>query len=231
MKKIIILSLFVAFGFSLLAQYDEPAAPNYKEIQKNIEISESNLHYPALMKRYLDGDATLTVDEARHLYYGYIYQPTYVATDTSQYNSLLADVLNKFSLGESEYQKILNYADELLKEDPFNIRALNAKLLVYAQKNNVDTYKKVAQQRSIVQNAIISSGDGMTKQTGYYVIKVAHEYDILGFLGFKYGGTEQIEKRCDCNSLTLAENRFGVDKIYFNIKPVLQYIQKKGGKM
>lgn len=231
MKKTIILSLLILIRFSLFAQYDGPTAPDYGEIEKNIRISGSHFYYPTLMQRYLDADATMTLEEMRHLYYGYIYQPDYAPTDTSQYNALLAEVLSKQSFTAADYGEIVKYADELLKEDPFNMRALNAKLLVYAQQNNVEDYKKAAQRRSVVQKAIASSGDGMGKQTAYYVIKVAHEYDILGFLGFKYGGTEQVEKRCDCNSLTLSQNRFGVDKIYFNIKPVLDYIQEKGGKM
>lgn len=229
MKKLAIITLLAVCSTTLFAQYDGPTAPDYKLIERNIQNSTSNFNYPDLMKRYQLGDSTMTIEEQRHLYFGYIFQPTYNPADTSRYNSKMAVVLNKQHFSESDYDTILRYADELLKEDPFNLRALNAKLLVYAQRNNVEAYRKVAQKRNIVQRAIVSSGDGMEKSTPYYVIKVAHEYDILGFLGFKYGGQDKIERNCDCNSLTLAPNRFGIDKIYFNIAPTLEYARRKGG--
>ena len=140
----------------------------------------------------------------------------------------MATVLNKQHFSNQDYDDILQFADALLTDDPFNMRALSAKLLVYAQKNNVDAYKKTAQKGTSCSEAIVSSGDGMSKSTPYYVIKVSHEYDLLGFLGFRFGGQDKIEKNCNCNSLTLAPNRFGVDKLYFNISPTFDYVKRKG---
>lgn len=228
MKKLTIIILLAVCSTSIFAQYDEPTAPNYKEIEKNTKNSASNFHYAKLMERYQLGDSTLSIDEKRHLYYGYVFQPNYNPADTSRYNANMVNVLNKQHFSNQDYDMVLQYADALLQEDPFNLRALNAKLLVYAQKNNVEAYKKTAQKRNVVQQAIVSSGDGMSKKTPFYVIKVAHEYDILGFMGFQFGGQDKIEKNCNCNSLTLAANRFGVDKIYFNIAPVLNSVSKKG---
>jgi len=99
---------------------------------------------------------------------------------------LLAEALSKKSFTPQDYTNILQSADALLLEDPFNLRALNAKLLVYAQQNNTEAYKKVARQRRIVQDAIVGTGDGMSEKTPFYVIKVAHEYDILPFLGYTF---------------------------------------------
>ena len=229
MKKLAIITLLIVSSVTLFAQYDEPVAPNYPQIEKNIKNNASNFNYADLLARYELGDSTMTIDEQRHLYYGFVFQPAYNPSDTSQYNAKIADVLNKQHFSNQDYDNVLQYADALLAEDPFNLRALNAKLLVYAQNNNVEAYRKTAQKRSIVQQAIVSSGDGMSKTTPYYVIKVAHEYDILGFLGFKYGGQDKIEKNCNCNSLTLGTNRFGVDKLYFNIAPTFDYARKKGG--
>lgn len=228
MKKISILLLFVFIGLATFAQDSDFQAPNYSEIEKNIQNESSNLHYPKLMARYFAGDSTLTSIEQRHLYYGYVFQPNYQPADTSQYNAKMADLLSKQSFVADDYKTILQYADALLLEDPFNLRALNAKLLVFAQNNDVESYKKVSQQRKNVQLAIVNSGDGMSKSTPYYVIKVAHEYDLLGFLGFQFGGVDKIEKKCQCNYLTLATNKFGIDKMYFDITPVLNYVRKHG---
>ncbi len=229
MKKLAIITVLAVCSVTLFAQYDGPTAPDYKLIERNIKNSSSNFNYSDLMERYELGDSTMTVDEQRHLYFGYIFQPAYNPVDTSQYNTKMAGVLNKQYFSDRDYDDILEYADALLTEDPFNLRALNAKLLVYAQKNNAEAYKKTARKRNIVQQAIVSSGDGIEKSTPYYVIKVAHEYDILSFLGFRFGGQDKIERNCNCNSLSLAPNRFGVEKLYFNIAPTFDYARKKGG--
>lgn len=228
MKKLAIITVLTVFSVTLFAQYDGPTAPDYKSIEQNVKNSSSNFNYSDLMERYELGDSTMTVDEMRHLYFGYVFQPTYNPADTSQYNSKMATVLNRQHFSDQDYDEVLQFANALLEEDPFNMRALNAKLLVYAQKNNVDAYKRTAQKRNIIQRAIVSSGDGMSKTTPYYVIKVSHEYDLLGFLGFRFGGQDKIEKNCNCNSLTLAPNRFGVDKMYFNILPTFEYARRKG---
>lgn len=232
MKKISVLFFFVIVSFAIFAQSPDFVAPNYNEIEKNIQNEFSNLYYPKLMERYIAGDSTFTADEQRHLYYGYVFQPTYKPTEISEYNGKMSDLLAKQYLDESDYDLVLVYADELLKEDPFNLRALNAKLLIYAQKNDVDAYKNILQRRRNVQLAIINSGDGMSKSTPYYVIRVSHEYDMLGFLGFQFGGTDKLVKRSKCNYLSLATNRFGIDKLYFNIAPVFKYASKHGvGKL
>ena len=229
MRNLILLFALVTGSLAVYAQEDDFKAINYKEIEQHISNSTSNLYYPNLMERYKMGDSTLTIEEMRHLYYGFVFQPEYVPTDVSEYNAKMADALSKKIFTAQDYDKILEYADALLKEDPFNLRAINAKLLVYAQKNNAEAYKKNAEKRKIIQDAIVSSGDGMSEKTPFYVIKVAHEYDLLGFLGYKFGGVDKIVK--NCNYLSLATNRYGVDKVFFEISPVLKYVTKHGGKL
>lgn len=231
MKKLAIILSAVICGFT--AVYSQDAfftAPNYKQIERNVKDTSSPYYYPNLLERYLDGDSTFNTEERRHVYFGYVYQSQYIPSDTSEYNGKLAEILSKQSFTAQDYNNILLYADALLQEDPFNLRALNAKLLVYAQQNSVPEYMKVMNQRKIVQDAIVSTGDGMSEKTPFYVIKVAHEYDLLGFLGYKFGGSDKIVK--NCNYLTLAPNRFGVERVYFEISPVLKHAStRQGGKL
>ena len=181
------------------------------------------------MEKYIAGDEKMTFEEGRHLYFGFIYQPQYMPIDTSSYNAQLAQVLSRKSFSPTDYANILEYSNALLLEDPFNLRALNAKLLVYAQLDNTEEYKKVAQQRHIVQNAIVSTGDGMSDKTPFFVIKVAHEYDILPFLGYNFGGSDKVISRKKINYLTLGDNQFGVERVYFNIAPVIDHVSSRGG--
>ena len=193
MKKILFLFAFIACAaFSTYAQDEFFSAPDYSQIERNIKEASSSYYYPKLMERYMAGDEKMTLEDGRHLYFGFIYQPNYMPVDTSSYNNELAKALSKKTFSPDDYSRILEYSNALLLEDPFNLRALNAKLLVYAQQNNSGEYKKVAQQRRIVQNAIAGTGDGMSDKTPFYVIKVAHEYDILPFFGYNFGGGDKI---------------------------------------
>ena len=230
MKKIsLLVVIFIALALNVNAQEEFFKAPNYSQIEGNVKDQNSSYYYPTLLKKYLDANSEMTLEEARHLYYGYVFQPNYVPTDTSSYNNKLAITLSRGSFTPNDYAEILEYSNALLLQDPFNLRALNAKLLVLAQQNKTDEYKKVAQQRSIVQNAIISTGDGMSESTAFYVIKVAHEYDILPFLGYTYGGEDRILRGNKVNYLTLGQNRFGIERVYFNISPVIKYVNAHGG--
>lgn len=228
-KSVILIAIFSCIFLSAHAQEEFFDAPDFKQIERNTKESSSSYYYPNLMKRYLEGDTKLTLDEGRHLYFGYVYQQAYEPTDTSSYNNLLAKTIAKGVFTPVDYNDILQYSSALLLEDPFNLRALNAMLLVYAQQNDTEEYKRVAQKRKIVQDAIVSTGDGMSDNTPFYVIKVAHEYDILPFLGYTFGGEDKILKNKKVNYLTLGNNRFGVERVYFNISPVIDYISSHGG--
>ncbi|MBK5195485.1 MAG: DUF4919 domain-containing protein, partial [Proteiniphilum sp.] len=194
MKKLtIVLMVFASLFLSAFSQDDMFfKAPDFDQIKRDVKEPSSSFYYPKLMEKYLTSDANMTPEEGRHLYFGYVYQAGYVPTDTSSYNNLLAKALTKKSFTAQDYTKILEYSDALLQEDPFNLRALNAKLLVLAQQDNTVEYKSTARKRRIVQDAIIGTGDGMSEKTPYYVIKVAHEYDILPFMGFSFGGEDKI---------------------------------------
>lgn len=229
MQKLLLIVAFTAFIIFPAKSQDFFEAPDFTQIERNVKEQASTYYYPNLMKKYQNGVTNMTPEEGRHLYFGYVYQPGYVPSDTSEYNGKLAAILSKKSLIQEDYANILQFSDALLLEDPFNLRALNAKLLVYAQQNNTEEYKKVALRRRIVQDAIISSGDGMSEKTPFYVIKVAHEYDILPFLGFSFGGEDRILKGNKVNYLSLGENRFGVERVYFNIQPVIEHVSAHGG--
>lgn len=228
-KTLLVLTLLSGTIFSAHAQDVFFKAPDFEQIKRNVKESSSSYYYPNLLQKYLSGDTKITQEEGRHLYFGYVYQQGYVPVDTSSYNQKLATTLAKSSFTSRDYADIMTYSDALLQEDPFNLRALNAKLMVYAQQDNAAEYKKTAQKRRVVQDAIVSTGDGMSEKTPFYVIKVAHEYDILPFLGYTFGGEDKILKGNKVNYLSLGENRFGVERVYFNISPVVDHVSSHGG--
>jgi hypothetical protein len=229
MQKLLPLFILIATTTLTAHAQEEFSAPDYEQIERNVKEPASSYFYPDLMKKYMAGDEQMTLEEGRYLYFGFIFQPQYTHEDSSPYNQKLADVLSKKPLTPKDYTGILEYSDSLLLKDPFNLRALNAKLLVFARQDNAAAYKKTAQQRRVVQNAIVGSGDGISEETPFYVINVAHEYDILPFLGYNFGGEDTIVSGKKVNCLSLTENWFGIDKVYFDITPVIDRKSSRGG--
>lgn len=231
MKK---LSLIIAITLCALAlayahmQEDFFTPPDYAQIERNVQSPSSPFYYPRLMERFLAGDSTFTTEESRHLYFGFVFQPAYTPTDTSPYNRRLATVLSRQSLSARDFDEILRYSRALLEEDPFNLRALNAIMLVYAQRDNVAGFRRADWQRRIVQDAIVSSGDGMSERTPFFVIRVAHQYDMLPLFGFRFGGEDRLLRNGRMNTLSLAENRFEIPWLYFDITPVANHLVRQG---
>ena len=235
MKKLSLLLLTILFcGLaSVYAQDDLFWPPDYRQIGRNVQDPGSTLYFPRLMERYRAGDPTLSLHEGRHLYFGFVFQPEFTAADTSPYNQLLVNVLRRQTLTDQDYSDILRFSQALLQEDPFNLRALEAQLIALAHFQNMEEYSRVSWQRRTVILAITSTGNGMSADSPFFVTRAAHQFDILPFLGFSFGGNVYMVRnrgilalfsrnRNTVNALSLDANPFGLDKIYFDITPMMR---------
>ena len=231
MKKIAFLLIAALFcgTLSVYAQYDNDffAPPDYRQIQRNIEDIPSSFFYPRLKSRFEAGDPTMSREEMRHLYFGFVFQPEFVSFDVSHFNHSLANVLRNESLSDGDIVRVSRYAHALLAEDPFNPRALNALLFVHAHNEDMTEYARIAWQLHFVHNAIASTGDGMTPETALHVIRTAHQYDMIPVLGFQFSGHSRTfrtgniftRNRQTISVLSVTPNVFGVERVYFNITP------------
>jgi hypothetical protein len=215
---LILLSL-CQIAFSQEANFEKP---NYKKIGKEIKSKGSGYFYPNLMQRYQNSDSTLNIEEKRHLYYGYTFQPEYLPYGKSAYNDSLKAILSNPELDSAGYDAVLKYSDSLLNHNPFDVRALNNKLNVYDYRKNDSEAIKYMIRLNIIFDAILSSGDGTTKETAFYVIAVSHEYDVLHIIGFNFGGQQSLVEHYDY--LTVKKNQYGIDGFYFDISPCLKHL-------
>ena len=87
-----------------------------------------------------------------------------------------------------DYQKIINFSDSALVFNPFDLRAINSQLYALENLKNNKVFEKRLIQLKVIKNALISSGYGTSKEEAFYVIYTTHEYDLLSFLGFEFGG-------------------------------------------
>ena len=209
----------IFFVFSLTARDSKPVPVNYKKIKKEISKKSSEFYYPKLMERYLDGDPSLTLEEKRHLYYGYIYQPGY-AGGLSITNEYLMELLDNEDPDDSVLNQIISSCDSILEKDPFNVRALNYQLMSYDALEDQFGYEKVLTKLKVIVHAILSSGDGLKKKSAFYVIAVSDEYFIISVLGYEFGGRQSLIEHYDY--LELAKNKDKIKGFYFDISPHLQ---------
>lgn len=217
--KTLFIVFFLMSSTSVFSQHLEVEKPNYRKIEKNIEKKKSNLFYESLMARYLEADSTLTIEEKRHLYYGYIYHERYSPYSHSDYYDSLNLILQNEKRSKTGLNKIKKFGDSILYENPFDLRAINLQLYALEQIGDKKLFDKKLIQLQTVIDAILSSGNGMSKKDAFYVIYISHEYDILDILGYEFGGTQSLQGHFDV--LNLAENEAEIENLYFDISPSL----------
>jgi hypothetical protein len=217
-----ILIILLALCQLVYSQEITLAKPNYKKISKEIKSKKSGFYYPDLMQRYLNSDSTFTLEQKRHLYYGYTFQPEYSPYTVRPYQDSIRVINRKDTLVEADYRALLRFADTLLAIDPFNLRALNTRLFVYDHEGDDQDFLLTLPRMNAIFDAIMSSGDGTSKETAFYVINVSHEYDILGYIGFNFGGQQSLVEHYDY--LTVKKNQYGLSGLYFDISPCLKHL-------
>ena len=86
------------FGHAAQAQTADSLrseAPRYEAIWAETANPTSPYYYPTLMSRYERGDTTLTLEDFRHLYYGYPEQPGYKPLLNSPYADSLQNIFGQ----------------------------------------------------------------------------------------------------------------------------------------
>ncbi|MGE0569019.1 MAG: DUF4919 domain-containing protein [Bacteroidia bacterium] len=223
MKRIILIA-FLLLNILSYSQDLNFEKPNYKKIEKSIKKKKSNFYYEALMKRFLQGDSTMNLDEKRHLYYGYSFNKKYSPYNRSEYSDSVKLILNKENLDSLDHIKIVNFTDNILSSNPFDLRALNYQLYSLEKLGDEIFFARRVEQLRVIIHAIMSSGNGKSKNEAFYVISVSHEYDILNLLGYQFGGSQSLSGYFDY--LTLEENNDDLKGLYFEISPSLNWMSK-----
>lgn len=210
--------LFILIYTTASAQEYKFVKPDYKAIKKEVGDKKSPYFYEKLEQKFNTADTTMTLEEKRHLYYGFTNQERYSSFYTGAANDSLRSVLDKEVLETDDFKKIITYGTAVLNENPFDIRTLNIMSYAYEKQSNLVEAKNKSIQIGIIVEAIFSTGDGTSKENAFYVINVPHEYDVINLLGFEYGGKQSlIEGMYDY--LTLADNPYGLKGFYFDMSP------------
>jgi len=215
MKPLLTLLLFLV-SYSAFTQSADFKKPDYKAIEKNIKDKRSPYFFNTLFERYTRVDTTMTIEEKRHLYYGYSFTDAYSPYATSDTKKELNNLLNKKELTKAEKETILRLTAASLKQYPFSIRMKEYRMYFLKDLGFKEELVKESAQTDIIVEALLSSGDGRTKESSFYVINISNEYELINVLGFQFGG-EQSLVDFSYDYLTLADNSYKIKGFYFEI--------------
>lgn len=196
--------------------------PDYKLIEKNIKRKNSGFYYPELVTRFNEGDKTLDLHEKVHLYFGFVFHENYRPYSESSVNTVMNNIPEQQMHQKASLEKIVFRTDSILSENPFNLDALNYALFALDELHDyVKFNRRLFQARSILE-AILHTGDGLSIKTCYYVISPAHEYHVLRYLGYRFGGSQSLIGNCD--RLSVESNADGIEGLYFDVTPCFNHL-------
>jgi len=221
MKKI---CLLVSLCLSLICHAQQFSPPNYATIKQKVNAPGSSLYYPKLVAKFQVADSSMTLVEKRHLYYGFVHQNKYSPYSRSDYVDSLNAVLKIKKMSRKDFSKLLNYSDSLLVDNPFNLNAYNYKSYAYSQLKEVALGEKIVAQKKIIIDAMMSSGDGLTKETPFYVISPNHQHFILKLLDLSYNGSQSAFDTIEF--LSVDQNEQDITGIFFEVSAISEHMSK-----
>ena len=212
----------MGFATTLSAQDStlvRPQAPDNEQILSDIMNGLSPYYYPSLFMRYMEGDTTLTMDDYRHLYYGYAWQPEYEPFDKPQAKDDLLRLIavTKDSLSLENAEKIIDLANEVMKSDPFSPGNLNILVYGYGSIGNKVQEKINYRRLQMVIKTIQSSGTGLKEASPWHVLSFSHATDMMAYLNLDYGTRRVVSRTTEYIPLAFRLPG-GVKGYYFNFE-------------
>jgi hypothetical protein len=215
MKKIFtLLAFLMVLGTSAQT---ETAIPDYALIQKNIKDKTSGLYYTKLYERYNSADTSMTLEERRHLYYGaaFINKKDDVAA-LNEVQLSLKEVLKKEAPTKDDVENVVDYTAALLQANPFSITIKEYRQHCLKQLGRFEEAKIERNQTDIIIDAILSSGDGTSKQNSIHVIDAGNEFEVVAVLGFEPVGDEYATNG-QYDYFTIKNNSYNLPGVYFEV--------------
>jgi hypothetical protein len=213
MKKLITL---LALLIVSVAGAQETSSPDYTSIEKNTKDKNSPYYYKTLMDRYAKADTTMTIEERRHLYYGFAF--TKVKLDEPTVRSVekqLRDALHRPDPTKADMEDVITYSGTLLQAYPFSITLKEYRTYCLKQLGRYDEAAAEKAQSEMIIDAMLSSGDGKTVTTAIHVIDASNEYELVQLMGFEALDDEYLVNN-KYDYLILNKNSYNLPGLYFD---------------
>lgn len=219
-KLLLLFTIFsVAIAYSQSPQF-QPDPPNYDLIEKEIKDEKSKFYYPVLMERYMKNDTTLTMEEYKYLYYGYVYQPKYRPYWHCDNIEKLVNYYKKENFTEADKDEIIKLAKECIEDFPFDIRQMNMISYIYYLKGDEENSYIWAMKTQSIIHTILYTGSGLNENEAWHVIITGHEYEIIKSLEFEAASQALVPPYYDV--ISLKQNDTDIKAFYFNVQKILE---------
>lgn len=159
--------------------------PDLDKIRDETLNPRSKYYYPKLLAKYWRNDTTMTNDEYRNLYLGYMFQEDYDPYRTSPYSGVTDALRGKATHTKEEIDTIRKYAELSLQDNPFDLRQMSFLVHVLKEKEKNMSAKIWEYRLEHLLGAIKSTGTGEDRDNAWYVIYPMHEYDMVQLLGYE----------------------------------------------
>ncbi|PKP19139.1 MAG: hypothetical protein CVU05_11980 [Bacteroidetes bacterium HGW-Bacteroidetes-21] len=199
---------------------------DFKQINEVIKDKTSPYFYDLIMKKFLSEKETLTPEEYWYLYYGYSFQAKYMPYQSPERMEEFNKITAKKELDEKDYKKIITYTEKELKNLPLELDMIWYQHVAWKELGDSVKADNAINHFMGLVDAILSSGDGMTCETGFIVLYISHEYVLLNVLGFDFDG-KQILTEDLCDKLKLGSNEQQITSLYFNVNRIFEVNLKK----
>ena len=179
----ILAAIITLMALPSLAQKLEVKPVDFDSIKAATQDSKSKFFFPKLMKAFESNDTTMTFDEYRYLYYGYVFQEDYNPFRESQYADMIESLYYNKEFTRSECDTIEKYAELSLDDNIFDLQQME--YFIFALKEKKKFARAAIRQYRLnhIIATILSSGNG-TAENPWVVTSVSHEYYILNKLGY-----------------------------------------------
>ena len=219
-KSIALLCLLAYYSLSYAQKTFKPV--NNDEVKKQISDSTAATYYPRLTARLYANDTTLTIDEYRLIYYGFVYQKAY-----SPYSNY-KDREIKEAFEKNKFDEVIKYCNEAIQINPAAIRSYYYKIIAMARSNQKDSLFEYARKQYFsFMEAIVSTGDGLTCKTAFKVIAVSDEYDVI----YRYFEAEKMLSQSlehPCDKMHISRSKYySEENMYFDVSASFDYMNRK----
>lgn len=232
MKKIFLLYIMLCVFVGAHAANEkkiQPQKPDMEQIKKEVLDPASPYYYPKLVRAFESKDTSMTLDQFRHLYLGYVFQEDYNPYRRSNYSSKVEELYFRDKHTHAECDTIIHYAELSLKDDPFDLRQMNFLIYAYREKKKNNLANIWQYKLNHLLEAIISTGTGLDEENAWVVINPQHEYNILNFHNYVVEAQEDRPPHYDYMRVVPKDNSKSEEPkgFFFNVLYILQEYYRK----
>lgn len=210
----------------------ELGRPDMEAIAAACVDENSQYFYPKLLKSFLANDTTMTSTDFQYFYYGTMFQEDYDPYRDSPNPTLLNELMPiyaKENRSRSDRNKMLDYAMQVIDDNPIDLRQLTNRIYVYEKNGKYDLAKIWQYKLNHLLLVIAASGTGADPDNAFIVVYPQHEYDFLNLSGVMATSQRFEPPHFDCIEVR-KKGKDGKEEnlsYYFNISEMLhQYFEK-----